>query len=120
MDKMRDWIIAMNTDTRMKWKTGMILSAIIMAIVAAGQLTIHDFIVKGTPIQSLCYTCGFILIFFIIQATEMKSYGLTHRIYVEIEHIRAYHIKEYAACGMIGFGIGVCSVLVILYFGGVF
>ena len=84
----------MDTDTRMKWKTGIMLSAIIMAIVAAGQITIHDFIVKGTPTQSLFYMCGFILIFLIIQATEMKSYDLTHRIYVEIEHIKAYHIKE--------------------------
>ena len=49
----------MNINTIVKYKIGMLMSAIIMAVVTIGQLIVPDFIVKGEPMHSALFTMGF-------------------------------------------------------------
>ena len=99
-------------------KIGMSISAIIMAIITAGQIITPDFVVKGEPIHSALFAMGFLLFLAVIYVSEKIDYDMAYRIYAEAEHIRAYKTKEYAVCGIIGFLIGVCSIIIILYLGG--
>ena len=84
----------MNINTIVKYKIGMLMSAIIMAIVTIGQLTTPNFIVKGEPMHSVLFTVGFLLFFATIHISERINADLMHTIYTRVEHIRAYHIKE--------------------------
>ena len=88
----------MDADTILKYKTGTMLSAMIMAGITVGQLITTDFIVKGSPILSAVYAGGFLLLFLIIKALEMNVHKMNihefaHWIYANIEHIAKYHTK---------------------------
>ena len=88
----------MDADTIIKYKTGTMLSAMIMAGVTVGQLITTDFIVKGSPLLSAVYAGGFLLLFLIIKALEMNVHKMNinefvHWIYVNAVHIRIFHVK---------------------------
>ena len=120
----------MDADTILKYKTGTMLSAIIMAGVTVGQLITTDFIVKGSPILSAVYTGGFLLLFLIVKALEMNVHKMNiHEavqwIYVSAEHIRIFHVKSSnwydlpvgTVVGMAGYAISKSPEFALIAFG---
>ena len=120
----------MDADTILKYKTGTMLSAIIMAGVTVGQLITTDFIVKGSPLLSAAYSGGFLVLFSIIKALEMNVHKMNihefvHWICVNAEHIRIFHVKSSnwydlpvgTVVGMAGYAISKSPEFALIAFG---